>query len=222
MTKSELTIIKLALTEVVRARVEKVKSLPPAPFPTSDSFNKAMVDLINERKARQLRVLQIRKAVAIAIIAALVLSFAACCIIYREEIKGFFVEMHAGYAQLNSNNASNVDDIFCKYSPSYTPVGYTLDKVTSGNNNIQHYWKNGDKSISLVQIKTEMSSGRIDTYDESYFEKTLNGTTLHCTTRNHCTTVIWKDSASIFTLVCTDDISWDEIENMILSLELVE
>lgn len=49
-TEEELELIKKALTEVVTRRVEKVKSLPDAPFETSDEFNQKMKDLIEETK----------------------------------------------------------------------------------------------------------------------------------------------------------------------------
>ena len=221
MTKSELTIIKLALTEVVRARVEKVKSLPPAPFPTSDSFNKAMVDLINERKARQLRVIQIRKAVAIAIIAALVLSFAACCIIYREEIKGFFVDMYDNHGKLSSsetNKSFNID----MYTPIYIPTGYLLNEQLIGASFIQSTWSSESNCIILMQSPDLKSEIVVDSEDEAYSTICLQDITLYYTHKKDTILIIWRQYDSIFNLSCPDDIPWNEIENMILSLKLVE
>ena len=51
-TEEELELIKKALTEVVTRRVEKVESLPEAPFETSDEFNQKMQALFEERKKR--------------------------------------------------------------------------------------------------------------------------------------------------------------------------
>ena len=47
-TEEELELIKKALTVVVERRVEKVKSLPDAPFELSDEFNQKMQTLIDE------------------------------------------------------------------------------------------------------------------------------------------------------------------------------
>ena len=49
-TEEELELIKKALTEVVTRRVEKVNSLPEAPFEPSDEFNQKMQALIEETK----------------------------------------------------------------------------------------------------------------------------------------------------------------------------
>ena len=49
-TEEELELIKKAFAEVVTRRVEKVLSLPDAPFETSDEFNQKMKDLIEETK----------------------------------------------------------------------------------------------------------------------------------------------------------------------------
>ena len=51
-TEEELELIKKAFAEVVTRRVEKVKSLPDAPFETSDEFNQKMQALIEERRKK--------------------------------------------------------------------------------------------------------------------------------------------------------------------------
>lgn len=221
MTKSELDIIKLALTQVVRARVEKVESLPPAPFSTSDSFNDAMNNFINERKELRLRKIQIRKAVAIAIIAALVLSFAACCIIYREEIKGFFVEIYDKHGKLSSSETDSSFSINM-YRPKYMPSGYYLNKSTRGASFVQSTWIKNEDSILLTQSPDIKSEIRIDTEDDCYSSRLLNNITLYYTNKTEATLITWRQYDSIFTLLCPKDISWYEIEKIILSLELFE
>ena len=221
MTKSELDIIKLALTQVVRARVEKVESLPPAPFSTSVSFNDAMNNFINGRKELRLRKIQIRKAVAIAIIAALVLSFAACCIIYREEIKGFFVEIYDKHGKL-SNVKNNTDLDIELYKPQCIPENYVLSETSQGICFIQSIWTNETKNIILTQSPDIKSEVLIDTEDKSYSSFILDDINLYYTHNNETTLIIWRQYNSIFKLNCPNDISWDEIEKFILSFDLVE
>ena len=188
MTKSELDIIKLALTQVVRARVEKVESLPPAPFSTSDSFNDAMNNFINERKELRLRKIQIRKAVAIAIIAALVLSFAACCIIYREEIKGFFVEIYDEHGKLSSSETNHSFGINV-YIPQYMPNGYYFNESTRGASFVQSTWIKNEHSILLTQSPDIKSEIRIDTEDDCYSSRLLNNITLYYTNKTEATLI---------------------------------
>ena len=52
--------------------------------------------------------------------------------------------------------------------------------------------------------------------------KTLNNVQLHTVHKNEQFTIVWYVDDNLFSLRCSDDIPWDEIEKMILSLEIVE
>lgn len=49
-SKEELELIKKALTQVMEERINKVESLPDAPFTPSEEFEQKMQALIKEHK----------------------------------------------------------------------------------------------------------------------------------------------------------------------------
>ena len=220
MTKQELALIKNALLQVTTARLDKINALPAAPFETSDAFNQKMNNLIQEHKDQQ-RCISIRRSVAIALIAAIVLSLAACCVIYREEIKGFFVDIKEKRGTLSSQETNN-DLKIGIYKPTYIPDGYTFQDSISGSRFSQSTWCNVDETIVLIQSPDIQSSILIDTEDDSYNKSYVNDIPIYYTDKNGTLLLTWRQHNSIFKLNCTDNIPWDEIEKMILSLEMVE
>ena len=220
MTKQELALIKRAFLQVTTERLDKIHALPAAPFETSDAFNQKINNLIQEHKDHQRRI-SIRRSIAVALIAAIVLSLAACCVIYREEIKGFFVEKFDKQINLTSIDEADTFGIE-EYSLSYIPENYTLSERTNYTNITQSIWNNGESRVVFIHANKNSNILSIDTEDASYMLKTLNNVQLHTVHKNEQFTIVWYVDDNLFSLRCSDDIPWDEIEKMILSLEIVE
>ena len=182
-----------------------------------DSYFVKVENSKNEVVKWEAKRLSRRKAIAIAIIAAIMLTLTAC-VIYREEIKGFFVEVFDKSLKLSSTDDANSLEIK-EYAPAYMPKDYYLTNESYYSDRIQKSWSNGNSKIILRQTIKNSNTLTVDTEDDSYIFRTLDDLQLHCVQRNSIYVITWCMDDYVFTLRCPDELSWEEIEAIIAGIE---
>ena len=211
-------ILKQALINIHLKEVERIDKITEAYPPDSkkmlesrESFLEKIHDVFSGGYTDKKRF--IKFLIAATLIIALIATVCAC----GKTIVDFIIERFELGTRFDSNENGKV--ITDKYIPTYIPEEYTLieDNFYIVSTNL--VWSNGNDKIIFTQGYGVIT---LNTEHENYFTNTINGNTVYYIEISEHKNAIWKQDGFTFDLVVPSTLTWDEIDNMILSVKMRE
>ena len=214
--------IKRAFQIYAEAELRAFDALSGEGFEPSSRYE-ARLTLVRRGYEGRCRAIKLRKAVALVACAVLVIMSVTACV-YREEIKSFLVEIFETDVRFE-NSEGGVKTVETVYSPTYIPAGYELERAVH-NDATYHLWYScGDENVALLeysQVPRSNYRGHLDNQGSWYSVVEIGEHTVHRVHKNGEYSLLWTTEEYVFFLACHDSIGWEEIEQIILSIEEAE
>ncbi len=165
---------------------------------------------------------RIKRAVAVALIAAAILLAGCTAIIYKEQIGDFFVEIHETFIKGSFANEESTNDQIIEeyYTLTYVPEGYELVEEICGDNIVRYIWKN-DKENSIIFEQGSINSVKYSIDGENGLTNTFNYDqyTVYYRIIDNTGYYIWNNEKYAFSLYCHTDVSEEEFKRIIEGFE---
>lgn len=214
---------KEAFREVISSEFSHIpKNENEIDFVFSERFNKRMAKLINsQKKAYYYLINTAAKRVAIIFLLILTMFTAAFSVkAIREPIIKFVKQIYETFIHY-SVEGDTIDKITKEYSLTHIPNGFNKTDVIRSDNSIITVYENttGD-IIEFSQMTTETHPGYfVDNEAGEIHSGIVDGISVEFKEWNNTKNAIWIKHGYVFTLDCYGNISFDEIKQMITSVE---
>ena len=161
---------------------------------------------------------RIKRAVAVALIAAALLLAGCAAVVYKEQIGNFFVEIHDTYIKGDFNKDENENNQIIEeyYTLSYVPEGYELVEEYSDVLLAQSVWRN-DNEKSIIFEQSPINSVKYTIDGEYGFTDTyiFGEKTIYCRIIDNTYNYIWNDEKYAFSLFTHESITAEELNKII-------
>ena len=227
MTKAEIDILKNALFIAGCEEVKAYKALPDEKIVFSESFEKNIQKLAKKRKSLAWQAIKtVPRRIAVVFIAAIItFSLMMSISAIRTPVVNFFVNVYDEFISIfiddKDEKHSPPDHIETIILPSYMADGYTLDESQNYGRDAETYWTNDDGNIFVLyqEILENKFQLVIDNKGLNYQEELSGDITIYYAVKYGEYQVIWSDGDYLFTIICSDTISFNEIKNIINSMK---
>lgn len=159
------------------------------------------------------------KRLIVTILAAALLLCSCTAYVYRDEIKGFFIEVyekyiHGTYDADSKNTMGN--DIQKPYQATYIPQGYVLVKETKNALNVYYEWKDSNgNTITMQQRGFDGTNFYIDSEHGITENIKLEQYDIYFRKNDNNFYYIWNDGTYVLSLNSTVQFSNDELLKII-------
>ena len=165
----------------------------------------------------------LRRTALAALIAAALLLAGCAAVVYKEQIRDFFVEIHDTYIKgdfIKDENANN-QIIEEYYTLTYVPEGYELVEEHSNAFFAQSVWKN-DKEKSIIFDQSPINSGKYSIDGEHGSTNILNYDqyTVYCRIIDETCLYIWNNEKYAFSLYSDAEIKEEEFIRIIEGISM--
>ena len=214
---------KEAFREVISSEFSHIpKNEDEIDFVFSERFNKRMAKLIySQKKAYYHLINTAAKRVAIIIVLILTMFTAAFSVkAIREPIIEFVKQIYETFIHY-SYEGDTIDKITKEYNITKTPEGFNNTGIARNDNAIITTYENISKdTIVFSQMITETNTGLfVDNESGNSYIETINGLEVEFKEWYETKTALWTDDGYVFIIECMGDISFDEIKQIIISIE---
>ena len=226
MTNYEIDILKKTLLKVEQKELKRFKNLPDKKIELSEKFENGIQKLAKKRKTLIWQATKtVPRRIAVVFVAAIItfcmmMSISAI----RIPVINFFVNIYEEFIGIFVNEEEGAyvpDKIETVALPTYMIDDYILDDSQNYGRDAETYWVNsyGDVIILYQEILEDEMQATIDNENIDYQEETLNNITIYYTINNGEYQLIWSNGGYLFTLMCMEDISFNEIKMIIFSIK---
>lgn len=123
MDKTNEALFKQAINEALTNKFQRMADACDEEIVCSRRHRKAMRAIVNGKTPRK----PLSTKMIAILVAAAILLLAGCAIIYRDEIRGFIIDIKELFVNVDfsegENNSQKIEEI---YELSYVPEGYDL------------------------------------------------------------------------------------------------
>ena len=226
MTKQEISILKNILLFSEQKEINEYKALDDIDVTYSEGFTA----FIREQEQKQHSIVyKATKTVSRRIILAFAAILITFCMLMsisaiRTPVVNFFVNIYEAFTEFIGVSADSQlpEDIETICIPKYMEENeYTkLDVEPKSKFFIYVWYKNG--------IYIEFRQSSLDNYltlnseESTYDTKYINDINIYYTTNNNRQVFLWTSYGYAFSLQCSKELRWEEIEKIILSVEPIE
>lgn len=225
MTNYEIDILKKALLKVEQKELRYFKNLPSENVELSAEFENNIHKLAKKRKTFIWQATKtVPRRIAVVFIAAIItfcmmMSISAI----RVPVINFFVNIYEEFISIfveEEEGAHVPDSIETIALPTYMIDDYILDDSQNYGRDAETYWVNsyGDVIILYQEILEGEMQATIDNENIDYQKETLNNVTIYYTINKGEYLLIWSNGGYLFTLMCLEDIPFNEIKMLISSI----
>ena len=219
-------ILSECLLESTFLEIKKIEETDYSHINASEEFKKRIQATIDGAKAKNKKK-QSRKFTLIviaAILASMLIVFSASAEI-RNNIARFFTEFGDGFVDFFVPKEEAEDypkTIETEYSSSFFEEnGYEqYERTESSTHRTKRFQKDGC-DITLYQSTVQSHSSSLNTNDSSYTVKIIGNFEVHYVLKYNTYAVTWLTYEYSFSLICRGNVSFENIEQIILSLEPV-
>ncbi|MEE0946419.1 MAG: DUF4367 domain-containing protein [Acutalibacteraceae bacterium] len=220
ITKAEF---KQAFREVVSLEFSHIPTDENSiQYTFSKKFNRRMEKLIKaQKKVYWNLVSTTSKRVAIIFLAIFTMFTAAFSVkAIREPIIEFIKQVYESFTHYTFDG-DTIEFIEKEFSIHQIPYGYEqIDKTTTDNSVVTIYKNELDYTIYFSQSTTDSHTGFfVDNENGDLNTETINGINVDFKEWYDTKTAMWTQNGYVFTLDCTGNISFEEIKQMIMSIE---
>ncbi|MBQ7352395.1 MAG: hypothetical protein IJW54_00140 [Clostridia bacterium] len=223
MSLLDTRILKQCLFDSTLKEIQEIEALDYSFVVSDESFKERIKESINTNspasKSRPKRVL-------VALVAAVIICFSIMFSVsgqIRNAIINFFVEVYDTFYSLLIQNEESVytpSTIETIYKPSYlSSNGYIEIYTTSTELNQFTIWSKDNVIVDLSQHTIDENDITLDSENVSYQTAYVGSYTVYYSLKNNIYYLKWISHGYSFSLSCDDTLSWNEMEQIILSLE---
>ena len=224
MTK-DMALIEKALLKYNKIELEKIDALPKIDPKVKERLDQKMYAFFDDYFNNKAKAKKIRNNIKILIVAAITIALLAFCISCAEIIRNFFVEISDIAINISGKDEEEIigevkDSIEEVYVPSYIPSGFVSTDRFSSANGREISWLNENGEIIILNQST--LNGGISIDNEHAIKKgfkNVKGSDVYYVLNSGMYIIAWEQYGYFFSLACPESIGWDEIENIISSLE---
>ena len=219
-------ILSECLLESTLLEIKKIEETDYSHINASEEFKKRIQATIDGAKAKSKKK-QSRKITLIviaAIFACMLIVFSASAEI-RNNIARFFAEFGDGFVDFFVPNEEAEDypkTIETEYSSNFFEEnGYELYERNESSLHVTKRFQKDGCNISLYQQVVTENCGTLDTNDSSYTIKIIGNFEVHYTLKHNTYSAKWIAYDYDFSMTCYGNVSFESVEQIILSLEPV-
>lgn len=214
---------KKAFREVVSSEFSHIpKNENEIEYEFSERFNKRMAKLINSQKKSYYRLINTAaKRVAVIFILVLTMFTAAFSVkAIREPIIEFVKHVYETFIHYSVEGDTD-DKIEIEYSLTFVPDGFEQTDIIRNDNSINITYESTDGDIiEFSQMTTNYNFEHLlDNETGESFSETVDGIKVDFKEWHDTKTAIWTNYGYVFLIDCIGDIGFDEIKQMLVSLE---
>lgn len=238
-------VLKDCAFESTLKELQEFELLDYSHIKASDSFKERISGIIYQEKRAQGRLTPKRIIISIvaAVLVSLLIAFAASARL-RQKTVDFFLEVHDKFSKLivvgAEENTDSTDggtqkedpeeplityptEIETVYIPSYIDEnGYLQLDLFQNESNVYMLWINGEFMIDLSQNIVHDTNISMDTEYAEYKTAYIDNSEVFYNLKNGIYLVVWLDHGYIFTMTCDEELGWEEVEKIVLSLKPVD
>lgn len=218
MTKYD--ILKKALLD---STLKEIKAIEEADYPvieTDIEYDRKIYSEIRKNKAKiNRRNIRISILAAILVTLTMIMSISAI----RIRVVDFVVAVYEKFICLSiDEEAYNYPKtIETVYKPSYVPNDHLEHNIVNKTTYIKTEYKNLFNTIMIYQYIISAKDIYFDNEYSDYTPVYIDDQKVYFTTKEGKYTVKWLANDYSFVLSCPEELGWDEIERIILSIEEV-
>lgn len=228
MTNYEINVLKKALLEVEQKELRYFKNIPNENVELSAEFENNIHKLARKRKTFVWQATKtIPRRIAIVFIAAIItLCMMMSISAIRIPIINFFVDIYEEFISIFIDEEEDVkvpDTIQEVYIPSYTIKDYSLISSSTDSKFVETIWldeNNGNIMILTQDIFKSEYQIYLDNQNVDYQPANFKNLNAHFASKNDQYFFIWTKGYYKFELICSTQLEFSEIENLINSMTI--
>ncbi|MBQ9070616.1 MAG: DUF4367 domain-containing protein [Clostridia bacterium] len=218
MTKSEISIIRKALLKIDEWERNYYAKLPEVNRTPSEKYLSSIQSLFSKKHESRFTP---RRAAAIIIIAALIAGLVGCAFVFRKPILNFIEEKWGDDTKMTLPDGYK-ERIEVAYMPSYVPEGYLQFDRVIDDRIVEVNYAKYDKIISYSQYAPTNASIIYDTEDAPYEVAYIGDQAVYYISKYNDYGLIWEDGDYTYSMTIPNELPWEEVEKIILSIKAVE
>ncbi len=200
--------------------VDRYSALPDTTWNKTSEYNyKSKILIDKNAEYLQKKNKASKRAVIIAIIAAIAMTITAC--IYYKEIIKFVKEIDEKVFGL-SFDTDKSEKIETVMNIDTSP--YNLERIEFARSSADVYsvWSDGERRIIFQQISKVSMDLTIDNEGTNIHPEEINGYTVYCSTKKGFMNATWTDGTYAYSLILSPGFEWDDLYYLVRSLHPVE
>ena len=160
MDKTNEALFKQAINEALTNKFQRMADACDEEIVCSRHHRKAMRAIISGKTPRK----PLSTQMIAILVAAAILLLAGCAIIYRDEIRGFIIDIKELFVNVDfsegENNSQKIEEI---YELTYFPEGYSLEDQRINRTSVLYTFVNSEgQRIKFIQQPLDSGSFSVD------------------------------------------------------------
>lgn len=160
MDKTNEELFKQAINEALTNKFQRMADACDEEIVCSRHHRKAMRAIISGKTPRK----PLSTKMIAILVAAAILLLAGCAIIYRDEIRGFIIDIKELFVNVDfsegENNSQKIEEI---YELTYFPEGYSLEDQRINRTSVLYTFVNSEgQRIKFIQQPLDSGSFSVD------------------------------------------------------------
>jgi len=209
MDKTNEALFKQAINEALTNKFQRMADACDEEIVCSRRHKKAMRAIISGKTPRK----PLSTKMIAILVAAAILLLAGCAIIYRDEIRGFIIDIKELFVNVDfsegENNSQEIEEI---YELTYIPEGYSLEDQRINRMSVLYIFTNSDdQRIKFVQESLDASSFSIDSEHSDNTVLEIGNHTIYTRKTGDMYCYLWNDGKYAMQIYSSESLSDDEL-----------
>lgn len=209
MDKTNEELFKQAINEALTNKFQRMADACDEEIVCSRHHRKAMRAIISGKTPRK----PLSTKMIAILVAAAILLLAGCAIIYRDEIRGFIIDIKELFVNVDfsegENNSQEIEEI---YELSYVPEGYDLKEQKINCMRVQYIFTNADnRSIRFIQQTLDASTFSVDSEHSDTVIIEIEEYTIYSRKTGNMYYYLWNDGKYATQIHSSERLSDDEL-----------
>lgn len=209
MDKTNEELFKQAINEALTNKFQRMANACDEEIVCSRRHRKAMRAIISGKTPRK----PLSTKMIAILVAAAILLLAGCAIIYRDEIREFFIDIKELFVNVDfsegENNSQEIEEI---YELSYVPEGYDLKEQKINCMRVQYIFTNADnRSIRFIQQTLDASTFSVDSEHSDTVIIEIEEYTIYSRKTGNMYYYLWNDGKYAMQIYSSESLSDDEL-----------
>ena len=216
-------IIKKALLEIELLEINHIEKTTTLDFVPSTEYEEYIEKLLNKSDSeKKRRRLGLRRIIAVVAAVAIIFAMAITAFAFRKQIVDFIETLVPGGVRLEPDGGE-FSPTNAYYHPTIIPDGFEVDYFENNDVSITTEWVRGDNEYIILDqvVLSERYQVDIDTESEHYRKEKVGPYTVHYTYKYGTHSAVWENDRYGFVLNCIYETTFEEIKEMILTMEVL-
>ncbi|MBQ2876815.1 MAG: DUF4367 domain-containing protein [Clostridia bacterium] len=218
LKNKQFDLIVQVLRDINSREVDAIEKTESPNVAFSQNYDETIQNIFKKERVAKYNYKRIISIIAAAV---LIIALTVTAFAFRKQIVDFIETLVPGGVRLEPDGGE-FKPVEGYYVFSKLPEAYEVTYHTENKVQIETEWTNGENIIFLQQtVLTERYQVDIDTESEHYRKEKVGPYTVHYTYKYGTHTVVWENDRYGFVLDCFAELTWEEIKEMILTMEVL-